>query len=160
MAIRTFAHTDDEADDFLQDCWVQILERLDRYEPRGTFAGWAIVVSRNVCKMKLREERQAGLADPLFLEEYRINTEYRTPDGQEPEQPHWERFVHEALARLPDRERDVIVMRLFEGRTAAETAEILKISEDAAQDILQRAMTRLKRMEELQELLPKWKGWD
>ena len=110
--------------------------------------------------MKLREERQAGLTDALFLEEYRRNHEYGTPDGQEPEQPRWERFVHEALARLPDRERDVIVLRLFQEKTAAEAAEILKVSERAGTDILQRAMTRLKRMEELQELLPKWKGWD
>lgn len=160
VAIRTYADTHDGVDDLLQECWVHILERLDRYEPRGSFAGWAIAVSRNVCKMRLRAKKRAGLAGISFWEEARIHTELKTPDGQEPQQPCWERFVHEALARLPDRERDVIVLRLLQAKTTAETAEILRVSGNAVREILHRGMTRLKRMEELQGLLTKWKGWD
>ena len=160
VAIRTFAETDEQADEFLQDCWVQILDRLDRYEPRGSFAGWAMAVSRNVCRMKLRAERRTGLTEALFREESRRQTEYGTADGHEPEQPCWERVAHEALARLPDRERDVIVLRLFKGKTTAETAEILMVGGDAVREILHRGMTRLKRMEKLRGLLAEWKGWN
>jgi len=159
MAIRAYASDDEEADDLLQDCWLQILERLDRYEPRASFTAWAIVVSRNVCRMKLRAEKRAGLAEALFRREARKHTETGTPDEPEPEQPCWERFVHEALARLPDRERDLIVLRLLRGKATAETSEILKVSEDAVRSILHRGMTRLKRMEKLRGLLADWKGW-
>lgn len=160
VAIRMYADTHDGADDLLQECWVHILERLDRYEPRGSFAGWATEVSRNVCRMRLRAKKRAGLAGLSFRKEYRIHTELETPDGQEPRQPYWERFVHEALARLPDRERDVIVLRLLQGKATAETAEILRVSGDAVREILHRGMTRLKRMEELRGLLAEWKGWN
>ena len=160
VAIRPFADSDDELDDLLQACWVQILDRLDRYEPSGRFAGWAIKVSQNVCRMKLRAEKRAGLAEALFRKDAQRHTEAGTPDGHEPEQPRWERVAHEALARLPDRERDVIVLRLLEGKTTAEAAEILKVSENAVRGILHRGMTRLKRMEELRGLLAEWKGWD
>ena len=139
---------------------MQILDRLDQYEPSGSFAGWATKVSKNVCRMKLRAEKRAGLAEALFRKDTRRHTEAGTPDGQEPEQPRWKRVAHEALARLPDRERDVIVLRLLEGKTTAEAAEILKVSEDAVRGILHRGMTRLKRMEELRGLLAEWKGWD
>ena len=159
VAIRMYADPDDDVDDLLQECWVHILERLNRYEPRGSFAAWATEVSRNVCKMRLRAKKRAGLAGISFWKEYRIHTELETPDGQEPRQPYWERFVYEALARLRDRERDVIVLRLLQGKTTAETAEILSVSEDAARQILHRGMTRLKRMEELRGLLAEWKGW-
>lgn len=77
VAIRTYADTDDDVDDLLQECWVHILERLDRYEPRGSFAGWAVAVSRNVCKMRLRAKKRAGLAGISFRNEYRIHTEFR-----------------------------------------------------------------------------------
>ena len=160
VAIRTFADSDDELDDQLQEGWWHILDRLDRYEPSGSFAGWATKVSKNVCRMKLRAEKRAALAEALFRKDVRSHTDAGTPDGQEPEQPRWERLVHEALARLPDRERDVIVLRLLEGKTTAEAAEILKVSKDAVRGILHRGMTRLKRMEELRGLLAEWKGWD
>ena len=161
VAIRTFADSDDELDDLLQACWVRILDRLDRYEPSGSFAGWAIKVSQNVCRMKLRAEKRAGLAEVDVHEETWSNLgDDGAPAGQESEQLRWERVAHEALARLPDRERDVIVLRLLEGKTTAEAAEILKVSEDAVRGILHRGMTRLKRMEELRGLLAEWKGWD
>ena len=160
VAISTYADTDDGVDDLLQECWVQILERLDRYEPRGSFAGWAIAVSRNVCKMRLRAKKRAGMAGIAFRKEYRRHTALEAPDGQELEQPCWERVVHEALARLPDRERGVIVLRLLQGRTTAETAEILSVSGDAVREILHRGMTRMKRMEELRGLLAELKGWN
>ncbi|MDE2983722.1 MAG: hypothetical protein OXU69_03370 [Gemmatimonadota bacterium] len=62
--------------------------------------------------------------------------------------------------RLPDRERDVIVLRLLQGRIKAETAEILSQSADAVREILHRGLTRMKLMEELRGLLTKWKGWE
>jgi len=155
-----YADPDDDVDDLLQECWLHILERLDRYEPRGSFAAWATEVSRNVCKMRLRAKKRAGLAGISFWKEYRKHTERETSDGHAPEQLRWERVVNEALARLPDRDRDVIVLRLLQGKTTAETAEILRVSGDAVREILHRGMTRLKRMEELRGLLAAWKGWD
>lgn len=160
MAIRTYADTVDSVDDLLQECWVHILERLDRYEPSGAFAGWVIKVSRNVGKMRLRERKRAGPAGVSFRKDTRIHTQSPTVDGQGPKQPCWDRIVHDALARLPDREREVIVLRLLQEKTTAETAESLSISEDAVRQILHRGMTRLKRMGELRGLLAEWKGWD
>lgn len=64
--------------------------------------------------------------------------------------------MHAALGRLTDRERDVIVLRLLEGKGTGETAIALGISESAVRSILLRAMTRLSRMEELRGLLPDW----
>ena len=160
MAIRTYADTDAGVDDLLQECWMHILKHLDQYEPSGSFAGWATAVSRNVCKMRLREKKGEGLTRIPFRADSRTHTDAGMPNVQAPQQPCWERVVHEALARLPDRERDVIVLRLLQGKTTAETAEILKASGDAVREILHRGMTRLKRMEELRGLLAEWKGWN
>lgn len=161
VAIRTFADSDEEVDDLLQACWVRILDRLDRYEPSGSFAGWATKVSKNVCLTNLRDRKRAGVVEVDFHEEIWSNLDDDgAPAGRESEQLRWEQLVHEALARLPDREREVIVLRLLEGKTTAEAAQILKVSEAGVRGILHRGMTRLKRMEELRGLLAEWMGWD
>lgn len=163
MAIRRYARDDDQADDFLQDCWVQILEQLDSYTPDSTFAGWAIAVSRNVCRMKLREERRAAMVE-VALETVEEELVADADPGEETRAAHesrrrlWKRAVYDALGRLPDRERDAIVLRLLEGRDTSETAAILGVNERTVRSVLLRGMTRLRRMEDLRKLLPEWIG--
>ena len=163
MAIRTYARDDDHAGDLLQDCWIQILEQLDRYSPHGPFAGWAIAVSKNVCRMKLRTENRAGVDEMTFGAIEVVVGD--SPDsaekpwsGQDPRRQLRKRVVHEALGRLPERERDTIVLRLLQGKDTSETADILGVSERTVRSVLLRGMTRLRRMEELRELLPEWTG--
>ena len=71
---------------------------------------------------------------------------------------YWAEVVHEALGQLPDRERDVVVLRLIEGRDTSETAAAVGISESGVRSILRRAMTRLRKMKGLREVLPEWMG--
>lgn len=120
-----------------------------------------IAVSKNVCRMKLREEKQARAAEVSLDEARGLTTADSSAGSGEPEsarQHRWKQAVHAALGRLPDRERDVIVLRLLEGKGTRETAIALGISASAVRSILLRGMTRLSRMEELRGLLPDWKG--
>lgn len=155
----------DEAADVFQDCWVRILERLDRYEPVGSFAGWAIAVSRNVAKTRLREERRARKREGPAEEEFerdrqeRADPEDESRDGGE-SMEFWEQVLLDALDGIPPRERYVIIMLLLRRKTTRETAEALRVSEQAVREILKRGMARLKRMKKLRGLLPKWKGWE
>lgn len=160
-AIRSYADNDDQADDLLQDCWVRILARLDTYASRGSFASWAIALSKNMCKSRARSRTDvAEVAIESVVE--------RIPDGPGPDQkPAREgtqrlesrkRVVHSALERLSDRERDVVVLRLLEGKDTRVAARSLRISEGAVRDILARGMNRLRRMEELRAILPDWAG--
>lgn len=57
--------------------------------------------------------------------------------------------LHRALGRLPGRERDAIVLRVIEGRSSAETAEALGISQASARRAFVRGITRLRKMKEI-----------
>ena len=167
IAIRRFARDDDQADDLLQDCWIHILERLHRFKGRGSFTAWAIAVSENVCRMRLRRKRREGvLKVALDSVEHLLGREPDVTDTDsvrttaESLQRLRQEAIYKAMGRLPNRERDAIVLRLLEGRDTAETARILRVSEAAVRSILARGMTRLKRMRELRELLPEWMGWN
>ena len=165
IAIRKYVEGDDEADDVIQECWVRILEELDRYEPQGSFAGWATAVSRNVARMKLREKKHAEARAGPAAEEFERDRQSRVDatDGSRDvgeSREFWERVLLEALDGLPPRERDVIILLLLRRKTTRETAEALGVSENAVREILKRGMTRLRRMKKLRGLLPKWKGWE
>lgn len=160
VAIRRYARDDDQSDDLLQDCWVRILERLDTYRRDGSFAAWALEVSRNLCRMKARARKRAVEVVPVRNVDEQAGGDpgsaAGSPQTEDPRRESRKRVVYAALGRLPDRERDVIVLRLLEGRTTAEAAEIVGVSERAVRMILVRGMTRLRQMEELRELLGGW----
>lgn len=163
MAIRSYARDDDHADDLLQDCWVRILKNLDSYASRGSFASWAISLSRNMCKTRLRARRRRGVREVAIQgigeKGWPSPESHREPAREEdPRLEFWKRVVYDALGRLSDRERDAIVLRLLEGKDTAETARALAVSEEAVRAILVRGMTRLRQMEELRALLPEWTG--
>ena len=161
VAIRQYARDDDQSDDLLQDCWVRILEHLDTYRRDESFAAWALEVSQNLCRMIARARKTARVVEvPVWdVDEQAGGDPGSTAGSPQTEDRRGEsrkRVVYEALGRLPDRERDVIVLRLLEGRTTAEAAEIVGVSERAVRMILVRGMTRLRQMEELRELLGGW----
>ena len=152
VAIRRYARDDDDADDLLQDCWVRILEHLEAYKRRGSFAAWAIAVSRNVCRTKLRRARRTS-ARTVAIEDF-AEVSGGPPDPLEQLRLDRERqVIYGALGKLPDRERDAIVLRVLEGRDTEETATILNVAPATVRSLLQRGMYRLRRMEQLRMLV-------
>ena len=167
MTIRHYARDDDHADDLLQDCWVHILERVHRFKGGGSFTAWAISVSKNVCRMHLRRKSREGVphvalesVEHLVSRDLDLTEAEDVPTAAESLQRLRQQAIYKALGRLPDRERDVVVLRLVEERDTSETAAILRVSEPAVRSILLRGLTRLRRMKEVRELLQEWMGWN
>ncbi len=153
--IQGYARDDDHADELLQECWVHILERLDSYRARGPFAGWAVAVTRNVCGSSLRRDGREGRGK-VEMDEL-VDVPADSPDVDE-------RLTHrrlrkalfKALGRLPDREREAIVLRVLEGRSTAETVEALGVSRRAVGDLVRRGLYRMRRNRGLGRALEAW----
>ena len=155
VAIRRYARDDDHADDLLQDCWQAVLERLDRYGGRGSFVGWAIAVSKNVCRMQLRgAKRTEGGAisphDAAEVADAALNPEEALVQRERRD------ALYRALGQLPDRERDAITLCVLEERGTAEAARALGLSQPAARSLVARAIYRLSRMKEIQQMAMDW----
>jgi len=137
-----------EADEVAQATFVRALERIDRCIGDRRFGAWVQVIARRLCvdmirartrtrpdDNPLRHERPAlhlvsGLDASTVSEEALIRRERS------------ER-VHEAIALLPDRQREVVVARHFEGRTPREIAATLGLSVGAVDSLLLRGRRRL-----------------
>jgi RNA polymerase sigma-70 factor (ECF subfamily) len=108
-----------EAEDITQNVFAKLTTSIRRYEPRDVpFAAWILRVSRNAALDYLRARRQ------IPFEEVRTDDEGHEQLGFERSQS-----LRDALRRLPDEQREVLVLRHLVGLTPGEIAERLHKTE-------------------------------
>ncbi len=153
--IRCYVSDPDRADELLQESWVRIYRKRARFSGKGSLVGWALAVTRNVCLMSLRRERgvvrvslheHGDLADPADGPATQLARRRRA------------KALHEALGRLTKRERQAIVLRLLEGRSAAEVSELMGIKEVSVRSLVHRGLGKLRRMKSLKRTVSETEG--
>jgi len=144
VSIRIVGHAG-EAEDILQDSFVEAFKRITDFREESTFGAWLkrIVVNRSVNYLRKRKlelfENIPG-ADQLVYEE----------DSVDATELQWEvKKVHRAIMELPAGYRLVLTMYLLEGYDHAEIAQVLNITESTSKSQYNRAKARLK--EQLKE---------
>lgn len=153
MAMRMLRNQED-AEDALQETFLQVYRGLRGFEGRSTFSTWLFRLATNVCLMKIRQKGTEP-AQLLPLEEYLPQHEEGVhPQIQEwPEKPEEvllnkesrEKML-EALGKLPADYRAVFILRDVEGFSNAEAGEALGISVAAVKSRLHRARLTLRGM--------------
>lgn len=131
LAYRLTGRSDD-AEDVVQDLFVGLPEALQKYEERGQFLPWLRRITVRLALMRLRRGRQRG---EVRLE-LAPNTTHRQPTDS--------LALEAALARLPDEQRTVVVLKVIEGYSHEEIAELLGIRRNASEVRLHRALARLR----------------
>ena len=135
------------------------MQRLDQFRWNGSFARWAITLSKNVCLDSLRAEKRNRASEVPLDATSEIAAEGHDP-LDEVRRDQARPIVHEALARLTDRERDTLVVWALQGRNLSETAETIGVSLSGARSILARAMSKLRKNPQMRALLMDWMAED
>lgn len=120
----------DDAMDLSQDAFARALKHATRMDPTRPFYPWYYQILRRLCfnflrdrknRQRLLDETGAWLAEDLT----------GGGPGEDPEarlqREDARRIVGEALARLPEAQREVLVLREFEGLKYQEIADLLEI---------------------------------
>jgi RNA polymerase sigma-70 factor (ECF subfamily) len=103
-----------EAEDVTQHLFAKLMTALHKYEPRETpFSAWILRVARNVAVDHMRQRR------PVPYEEVR---EFEVREEEDETSRHRSISLREALASLPEDQRQVIVMRHLVGLSPGEIA--------------------------------------
>jgi len=141
----------ESAEETLQDTFINMYRKLEQFDGRSKLTTWLYSIVTNHCRMKRRRTRLNRATIPLeeMTAEQTVDTEvHLTPLRLSPIEHVMNRELREALdeaiEKLPLPYRLVFVLRDLEGLTAAETAKVLKISEEAAKSRLRRARARLR----------------
>lgn len=112
-----------DAEDVLQDAFIDAFSRLRSFEGRSTFGAWLrqIVVYKSIGLLK---KRKVNFIDPTSGQWDLIPEETIDETGVE----YTVAGIKAAIADLPDGYRAVLCLYLLEGYDQEEIAEILKVS--------------------------------
>ena len=124
-----------EAEDVTQQIFAKLLTALQRYEPRSVpFSAWILRIAHNAAIDSMRGRRAVPCEEVRSpeLEDGSVARE-RAADLQE------------AISKLPEEQREVIVMRFVLGLSPKEIAERIGRSEDAVHGLQHRGRITLRR---------------
>ncbi|MFB3902997.1 MAG: RNA polymerase sigma factor [Acidobacteriota bacterium] len=144
--VRAILGSDDEAEDVMQDVYVQAYRNLAQFEGRASLATWLTRITVNQCFSRLRKRRHFYPIDT----EREMKMIERMDDGRPgPEKQMLNREVRHvlelAIEQMPARYRSVLILRDVEGLSTAEAAESLGMSVEAVKVNLHRGRAYLRK---------------
>lgn len=133
-----------DAEDALQEIFVQIYKSLSGFDPRkATFTTWLYRVTFNYCLNRRRKKHPFTLP----LEEISPALKSEFPGAQLAD----EELLQQAIGKLTDRQRAVVILRYFWDLPYAEIAQILDVPLGTVKSRLDLALKTLRKVIEEQE---------
>jgi RNA polymerase sigma-70 factor (ECF subfamily) len=129
-AARAIMKSDDEAEDIVQQAWLEVFRNLHQFRGDAAFTTWATRIAVNAAINHARKR-------PLIAEVPEVATDDK-PDA-EVERAELGKLLEACLERLPQGNREVMVLRDVLELDTAETAELLGLTEEAVRVRLHRA---------------------
>ncbi len=151
---RSILRDEAEAEDVMQQAYVQAWAHLGQFGGRARFSTWLTKIAAHEALGRVRRRaRREPPPDrrPRAIEEDPMSDVKASDPDPEQEALHGElrRLLESAIEALPTGYRAVVVLRDVEGLSTDETAECLGLREDAVKTRLHRARALLR--EELYE---------
>jgi RNA polymerase sigma factor (sigma-70 family) len=127
------------AEDVTQGAFVALARSAPQLTDRAVVSGWLHRTVQNIAAQTVRtdvrrraREQEAAAMNELFAAEPDVAWEHIAP------------HLDAALGELSEADRDALMLRYFERKSAQEMAQVLGVSDDAAQKRVSRAVDRLR----------------
>ena len=145
-AARAITRDDREAEDVIQQAYVNAFSNLRQFRGHAPFATWLTRIAINEALARVRHR---GRYEPFEEDVTPVETLMSSNPPPDPEQQAFTGELRDllewAIDTLPDGGREVFVLRDVEGLSTAETAASLGVSEDVVKTRLSRARSALRR---------------
>jgi RNA polymerase sigma-70 factor, ECF subfamily len=144
---RVILREDGEAEDVMQDAYVRAYEHLNQFAGKAAFSTW---LTRIAIHEALARKRRRGRIEELDALPANgdvmsiLKSSAPTPENNAA-QAEMQRILEEAIDRLPETYRTVVVLREVEEMSVAETAESLGVSDAVVKTRLHRAHAMLRK---------------
>ena len=144
---RAILRDDSEAEDVMQQAYVNGYTHLDQFEERARFGTWLTRIAVNEALARLRRRGRLEEVDAMPEWDEKAMDALRS-SAPNPEQQTLRREVRAVLESsfeaIPEIYRSVFMLREVEGLSTAEAAECLGLSEDTVKTRLHRARGLLR----------------
>ena len=138
-AARGLIPDDEEAHEIAQDALARAWAARERYDASRPFYPWLYAIVRNACRDAAARRKHRAFSG---LESERVRAGDPSPLAQLSSKEARQR-VQRAMARLPEPQREILVMRHFEDLSYAEMAELLEVPQGTVMSRLYRARKAL-----------------
>ncbi len=142
----------EEARDAAQDVFLKAYRKAAEARPQGQVYTWLYRIAVNHCLNKLRRRKLVRFlrwedSEERDLPAFDPPDRAADPAATLEARRRWQ-ATRQAIARLPESQRAVLVLIRFEGMAYKQVAEVLGITEGAVESRLVRAMRRLEAAQE------------
>lgn len=132
----------DEAEDVVQDAFVRLYRALPRYEERQRFESWLFQILGNCCRtantVAVRESTRSTDDERLLAQ---VPADDRADHRLDSE---WSTAVREALAAVPEYNREIFVLHYIEGFSYEEIERMTGVKRSALKMRVKRASDFLR----------------
>lgn len=150
-----------DAEEVAQEAVFKAFRRLNQFRGESKFSTWIIQITINEARMRLRKDRRhlyesfekESASDEAETYVPRDFADWREVPSEALQRSEFRNAVSCAIARLPEKYREVFILRDVEHMTAAETAMALGIEQGNVRTRLLRARLMLR-----DELAPGYDG--
>lgn len=145
----------EEAMDIAQDAFVKVHKYLDHFKGDASFYTWIYRITANLAidRIRSRKVREAEEFDERFRGDEEPTGEagiLGTRLGTNPQKATLRRElaekIEEALGQLPEKHREILVLREVEGMSYEDLARVLKIPKGTVMSRLFHARTKMQRI--------------
>ena len=154
----------DEAMDVAQEAFVKVYRYLDHFKGDSSFYTWLYRIVANLCVDRMRRKSSAQSSDNVEFDEKMDQEELATAGilstrlGTNPQKAalraELAEKIDEALAKIPEKHREILVLRELEGMSYEDLARVLKVPKGTVMSRLFHARAKM------QTLLAEYLGKD
>lgn len=131
------------AEDLTSKTFSKALEGLDTFRWQGVpFSSWLLTIARNTFFDHLRSQKGKKQVEIDSAGPVKSDSPSQFEELIEREEHNW---LDKELKSLPQRERDIVYLKFYEGLTNRQIAKILNLSETNVGTILYRTLNRLRK---------------
>ncbi len=128
------------AADLTQDTFLKLIEHIHQYRLTGKFINFLLTIAVNTCNNHFKKkapdladmDRLSAVVDPLNVSEEILRQENA-------------RIIQQAIDRLPDMQKEAVILRFYHDRKLKEIAAITGVSLPTAKSRLKQGLDKLKR---------------
>ena len=145
-AARAILKDDSEAEDVMQQAYVNAYAHLRQFNGRAQFSTWLTRIAINEALARVRRTRQYEYVDESTVDmESSMNRVAPVDPERQAAAGELRAVLESAIDRLADGAREVFVLREVEGMSTAEVAAALDVTEDVVKTRLSRARAAIRR---------------